>query len=74
MALIGEGVIHWPTVFSLTAVPIIIVAYVFLARTEERQMLKEFGDQYRKYQARTPMFVPRWNDLKRVFADYRLAA
>jgi protein-S-isoprenylcysteine O-methyltransferase Ste14 len=74
LALIGEGVIHWPTVFSLTAVPIIIVAYVFLARTEERQMLKKFGDQYRKYQNRTPMFLPHWNDLRSFFADYRLAA
>lgn len=37
-------------------------------------MLKEFGDQYRKYQARTPMFVPRWSDLRRFLAEYRLAA
>lgn len=73
LALIGEGVIHWPTVFSLTAVPIIIIAYLFLAKSEERQMIKKFGDQYRKYQARTPMFVPRWNDLKRFFSEYRLA-
>ena len=30
----GEGVVHWPTVFSLVAVPVIVIAYVLLARRE----------------------------------------
>lgn len=58
IVLFGEGVVHWPTVFSLTVIPIIVVVYVFLARKEERQMMKEFGDEYRAYQRRIPMFVP----------------
>lgn len=62
VVLFGEGVVHWPTVFSLTAIPIIVMAYVFLARKEERQMVKEFGDEYLEYQRRVPMFFPRRSD------------
>lgn len=61
LAIFGEGVVHWPTVFSLTAFPIIVVAYMLLARKEERQMLEEFGERYREYQERVPMFFPRWH-------------
>jgi protein-S-isoprenylcysteine O-methyltransferase Ste14 len=60
--LFGEGVVHWPTVFSLTAFPIIVIAYVLLARKEERQMVEKFGDQYREYQSQVPMFLPHWRD------------
>lgn len=59
LAVFGEGVVHWPTLFSLAAFPVIVFAYVLLARKEERQMLKEFGDKYREYEHRVPMFVPR---------------
>ncbi len=55
----GEGVVHWPTIVSLTAFPIIILAYTLLARKEEAQMLEKFGDEYRQYQQRVPMFIPR---------------
>lgn len=58
-AVFGEGVMHWPTVFSLVAVPVVVVAYALLARKEERQMLREFGGEYREYQHRVPMFLPR---------------
>jgi methanethiol S-methyltransferase len=55
----GEGIVHWPTIFSLIAFPVIVVAYTVLARKEERRMLAEFGDEYRDYQRRVPMFIPR---------------
>ena len=56
--LFGEGVVHWPTVFSVTLFPVIVVAYVLLARREEKQMLAKFGEQYRAYRERVPMFFP----------------
>jgi len=40
--------------------PVIVVAYVLLARSEERRVMKEFGEAYRAYQGRVPMFIPRW--------------
>ncbi len=59
LVVFGEGVVHWPTIISVAAFPIIIIAYTMLARAEERQMIKEFGDAYRDYQQRVPMFIPR---------------
>lgn len=60
VALFGEGVVHWPTLFSVGLFPLIVAAYVFLARKEERRVVEEFGDAYRAYQRRVPMFLPRW--------------
>lgn len=60
LIVFGEGVVHWPTIVSLVAFPVIVVAYTLLARKEERQMLAEFGDEYRAYQRRVPMFIPRF--------------
>jgi protein-S-isoprenylcysteine O-methyltransferase Ste14 len=58
IALFGEGVAHWPTVFSVALFPLIVVAYTLLAYQEERQMLQQFGAQYRTYQVQVPMFWP----------------
>ena len=43
IALFGEGIVHWPTVFSVSLFPLIVLAYVMLARTEERQMVERSG-------------------------------
>ncbi|KGD66090.1 Isoprenylcysteine carboxyl methyltransferase [Alcanivorax nanhaiticus] len=59
IALFGEGVVHWPTLFSVGLFPVIVFAYYMLARKEERQVLAEFGETYRAYQQRVPMFIPR---------------
>ncbi len=72
LALFGEGVVHWPTLFSLTAFPIIVIAYSLLARKEEQQMMKKFGDKYRAYQQRVPMFLPDRYDWRKVFGEYRI--
>lgn len=59
LIVFGEGIVHWPTIISVAAFPIIVVAYTILARREERQMLEQFGPEYRAYQQRVPMFIPR---------------
>lgn len=66
LALFGEGVVHWPTLFSVGLFPLIVLAYYFLARREEQQMLKQFGDVYREYQQQVPMFVPRWTAWRKI--------
>ena len=58
IGLFGEGVVHWPTVFSVGLFPVIVIAYTVLAYREERRMLGEFGERYRAYKERTPMFFP----------------
>ena len=67
LAIFGEGIVHWPTLFSVVMFPIIVVAYVLLARKEERQAIEQFGDRYREYQRRVPMFFPRWGEWRRLF-------
>ncbi len=64
VGLFGEGVIHWPTVFSITVYPLIVIAYVMLALREERKVLDEYGDEYRVYAAQVPRFFPRMGQWK----------
>lgn len=59
IGLFGEGVVHWPTIFSVSLFPVIVLVYWLLARREEKRVLQEFGDEYRAYQQRVPMFFPR---------------
>ncbi len=58
LGLFGEGIVHWPTLFSVVIFPIIVLAYMLLARSEERKVIEQFGDEYRNYQDRVPMFIP----------------
>jgi protein-S-isoprenylcysteine O-methyltransferase Ste14 len=60
IALFGEGIVHWPTIFSVALFPVIVLAYYLLARSEERKVEEEFGDEYREYRKCVPMFIPRW--------------
>jgi protein-S-isoprenylcysteine O-methyltransferase Ste14 len=60
IALFGEGIVHWPTVFSVALFPIIVLAYYWLARSEERKVAEQFGEEYRAYRKRVPMFIPGW--------------
>ena len=58
VGLFGEGVVHWPTVFSVTLFPIIVLVYTRLAYREERDMIGKFGERYEEYRRRVPMFFP----------------
>ncbi|HSF29488.1 MAG TPA: isoprenylcysteine carboxylmethyltransferase family protein, partial [Candidatus Tectomicrobia bacterium] len=51
--------VQWPTLLTLVMFPILVVMYVRLARREEREVLKEFGETYARYAAHTPAFFPR---------------
>ncbi|HEX9277858.1 MAG TPA: isoprenylcysteine carboxylmethyltransferase family protein [Casimicrobiaceae bacterium] len=51
--------LQWPTIVTLVLFPILVTMYVLLARREEREAAAEFGDEYRRYAARTPAFFPR---------------
>ena len=51
--------LQWPTLITLAMFPILLVLYVRLARGEEHEGLKRFGESYLRYQAETPAFFPR---------------
>jgi methanethiol S-methyltransferase len=59
IGLFGEGVVHWPTLFSVGLFPVIVFAYALLARREEKLMAEQFGEEYLAYRQRVPMFFPR---------------
>lgn len=50
--------VEWATLPLLLMYPVMIFMYVRLAKREERDMLNEFGDDYRKYMKSTKMFLP----------------
>ena len=55
--------LQWPTLLTLAMFPVLVFMYVRLARIEEREARKEFGDAYDRYAARVPAFFPRWSRL-----------
>lgn len=50
--------VQWPTLLTLAMFPVLLWMYLRLARREEREMEAEFGEDYRRYAAATPAFIP----------------
>lgn len=50
--------IQSPTLLTIAMWPILMVVYYRLARREEGEMVRQFGEEYREYMAVTPAFVP----------------
>lgn len=50
--------LQWPTLLTVVMFPILVFMYGYLARKEEADMELQFGDEYRRYAARTPRFLP----------------
>ncbi len=50
--------LQWPTLLTLILFPIMAWAYARLAKAEERDAIAEFGEEYERYRARTPAFIP----------------
>lgn len=51
--------IQWPTIITAAMWPVLIFAYYRLAKREEGEMEKEFGEAYKKYKEEVPMFILR---------------
>jgi protein-S-isoprenylcysteine O-methyltransferase Ste14 len=58
VAIMFGFLLQWPTLVTLVMFPILVFMYAHLARREEQDMEREFGDEYRQYAARTPRFIP----------------
>ena len=63
--------IQWPTLLTLLMFPILVLMYVRLTMTEEREAEQEFGQAWRDYAARTPRFIPRVGGGQRPAAQSR---
>jgi protein-S-isoprenylcysteine O-methyltransferase Ste14 len=53
--------LQWPTLPTIVMFPILSYMYVRLALKEERDIEAEFGDDYRRWAAVTPRFIPRFS-------------
>ncbi len=51
--------IQWPTIITAFMFPVLVFAYYRLSKREESDMIKTFGDEYRRYIDKTPMFIPK---------------
>jgi protein-S-isoprenylcysteine O-methyltransferase Ste14 len=51
--------LQWPTLLTLLMFPVLVVMYVRLARSEEREALATFGEAYARYMAEVPGWLPR---------------
>lgn len=60
--------LQWPTLLTLLMFPILTVMYVRLARSEEREAIASFGDDYRRYMNEVPAFLPK---LTKIFDQSR---
>lgn len=50
--------IQWPTIITALMFPILVYIYYRLSVREEKEMLKTFGEEYKRYMERIPMFIP----------------
>jgi protein-S-isoprenylcysteine O-methyltransferase Ste14 len=57
--LITSRLIQWPTLVTLLMAPVLVTAYLRLARREETAPLTAHGDAYRADMRQVPAFVPR---------------
>lgn len=51
-------ILHWPSIVTLALWPVLLLAYIWVARFEERLAVEEFGQAYNDYAARTARFIP----------------
>ena len=57
--LITTGMlIHWPTLLTLIMFPILVGAYVHLAKKETKELGERFGEKYQIYRNLVPAFIP----------------
>ena len=61
IAIMTGFLLQWPTVITLIMFPILVTAYLRLARREEAGVRAVFGQAWDDYAARTPAFVPRFH-------------
>jgi len=58
--------IQWPTIITALMFPVLVFVYYRLSKREEGEMVKLFGDEYKRYIQKTPMFIPRLHDKTKI--------
>lgn len=58
IAIMFGFLLQWPTLLTLAMFPVLVYMYVRLARNEEREAARSFGQEWIDYANRVPAFVP----------------
>ena len=58
VAIMFGFLLQWPTLLTISMFPVLVLMYVRLAKSEERDSENAFGDAWRAYAAVTPRFIP----------------
>lgn len=53
--------IQWPSISTIIMWPVLMFAYYKLAKREEKDVEKKFGNEYIKYKNQVPAFIPNIN-------------
>ena len=56
---------QWPTIITSLMFPVLLFVYYRLSKREENEMSNLFGDDYRKYMGKTPMFIPKLGSINK---------
>ncbi len=62
IAIMFGFLLQWPTIPTLVLFPILSYMYIRLARKEEADARKQFGDAYDAYEAKVPGFIPNFSN------------
>lgn len=60
LVLLGEALLFRSTVLGGWAVLFFGINTAYFLLVEEPGLVRRFGDEYRAYRARTPLWLPRW--------------
>lgn len=73
VAIMAGFLLQWPTLLTLAMFPVLVVMYVRLAINEERDSEAAFGEDWRRYAAVTPRFIPRLSKNRdaKTFVDHQ---
>jgi protein-S-isoprenylcysteine O-methyltransferase Ste14 len=63
-------IIQWPTALTLLMAPVLVAVYVRLARREDEELARSFGEGFVEYAARTPAFIP-WGSRRQWLLGWR---
>ena len=60
--ILAGFLLQWPTILTLAMFPVLVYMYVRLAKFEEGESERAFGQAWRDYAGRTPRFLPRFGN------------
>ena len=58
LVMIGM-LIQWPTIITALMFPVLVLVYYRLSKREESDVIVLYGEEYRRYMEKTPMFIPK---------------